>query len=113
MFRRIRFGSDERKKRGAVRRSNQNKATTLTIVVIHDQAKSKLVEVESKASILITDEDRNVMKAEVGCWFALLLLFTGRNSADALLRITLFGCIRRARTLQPAIPGRPLRPTRL
>jgi len=47
IFRGIGFGSDQRKQRGAIRRRNKDEAATFTIVIIDDQAKSKLVQVES------------------------------------------------------------------
>src|SRR5260370_26016577 len=65
IFFRLGLGSDERKQRGAIWRGNQNKAAMLPKVVINDQTESELVQVESKASILIANEDGNMMKTEV------------------------------------------------
>ncbi len=66
IFFRLGLGSDEREQRGAIRRGNQNKAAMLSKLVINDQTESKLVQVESQASILIANEDRNMVKTEVG-----------------------------------------------
>ena len=65
IFFRFRLGGDEREQRGTIRRGNQNKAGLLPKVVINDQTESKLVQVESKASILVANENGNMVKTEV------------------------------------------------
>jgi hypothetical protein len=66
IFLRLGLGRDERKQRGAIWRGNQNEAAMLSKVVIDDQTESKLVHVEPEASILVANEDSDVMKTEVG-----------------------------------------------
>src|SRR5437016_10605588 len=65
IFFRLGLGSDEREQRGAIRRANQNEAAMLPKLVINDQTESKLVQVKSQASILIANEDGDMVKTEV------------------------------------------------
>jgi hypothetical protein len=60
------LGSDKRKERGAVRGCNCYPAASAFKVVINDYAESKLVPVESQASILIANEDGSTENTEVG-----------------------------------------------
>jgi subtilase family serine protease len=60
------LGSDKRKDRGAVRWSDGYPAFTGLKARIIDQTESKLVQVESQASILISNENFNRVKTEVG-----------------------------------------------
>ena len=60
------FGSDKRKQGLPSWRGNQNEAAMFPEVVINLQAESKLVHVESKASILIANENRDVVQAKIG-----------------------------------------------
>ncbi len=57
--------SNKRKDRGAIRRSNRCPAITGIQMGINDQVEPELVQVESQASILIADKDRNVVQAEM------------------------------------------------
>ncbi len=58
-------GRNKRKDGDAIRRGNRYPAIARFITDINEQIEPKLVEVESKASILIADPDRNVVQAEM------------------------------------------------
>src|SRR5262245_7144464 len=58
--------SDKRKERITIRRRDRHPATTAFKAVISDQSESELVQVESEASILIADENRDEENAQVG-----------------------------------------------
>ena len=59
------LGSNKRKDRDAIRRGNRYPAITRFITDINEQIEPKLIQVESQASILIADPDRNVVQAEM------------------------------------------------
>jgi len=63
---RARPGRDARDERRPIRRGKHYEAAMLSKVVINDQTETKLVHVESQASILIADEDGDMMNTEVG-----------------------------------------------
>src|SRR5260370_32417575 len=57
--------SNESKDRSAIRGSNRYPAITGFHAGINDQTEPKLVQVESQASILIANQDRNVVQTEM------------------------------------------------
>jgi len=58
-------GSNKRKDRDAIWRGNRYPAITGFITNVNEQIEPKLVQVESQASILIADQDRNVVQAKM------------------------------------------------
>ena len=65
VFLRVRLGNDQRKNRAAIRRSYGNPPVTRLKPRIKRQMKSKLIQVEPQAAVLIAHEDIHAVKAEV------------------------------------------------
>jgi hypothetical protein len=61
VFFRVRLGSDKRQDRRAIRRGNRHPATSAFKTMISDQAESKLPQIESQASILVPNEDGDML----------------------------------------------------
>jgi hypothetical protein len=66
VFFRVGPGSDERKQRGAIRRSYQYEAVMLSKTVISEEIEPKLVQVESQAPVPVANKDGHMVKSEVG-----------------------------------------------
>ena len=62
---RLTFGGNERENCLAIRGRYRHPTAARLIALIDDEAKSKLVYVESQASVLITDEDIDTQNAQV------------------------------------------------
>ena len=65
VFLRAGLGNDQRKDRAAIRRSHGNPPVARLKPRIESQMKSKLIQIEPQAAVLIAHEDIHAVKAEV------------------------------------------------